>query len=138
MKAETYLERIPKIDALLENLKREYQRQITLSDDIGGGLSFAGRVQTSSNPNKRAAAVGRYIDIEGRIKALEAERDMIIRTLEVLPTPEYKLLYKIYVEGYMVKQLPYELNKSYDWVRKTKAKALRHIQKILDSRKDTP
>ena len=63
------------------------------------------------------------------------KRKDIIETLQELPYNEYKLLYKVFVEDYILKELPDHFCKSYEWVKKTKRLALWHLQKILDEKK---
>ena len=84
--------------------------------------------------HRGADAIGEYCDIDREIKALEGQKNAIIDDLQKLPLHEYKVLYKIYVEGYMLKELPSELNKSYAWVKMKKRRGLDMLQEIIDAK----
>lgn len=136
MNAETYLDRIKKLDTMIRNKLKEYNRWVELAEGIGGA-SVGDRVQSTRNLHKGADAIGNYIDIETEIQALEDERQSIINTLEKLPFTEYDLLYKLYVNYYTMKEVAYHTGKSYDWVRMRKGQALRLLQSVLDARTST-
>lgn len=131
MTAEEYLNQIKKIDAIIINKKRDYKRWVEIAEGLGG-FSVAERVQTTRNLHRGADAIVEYIGIEDEIKELERQRQDIIDTIQRLPYYEYQVIYCIYVDGYMVKELPSKFHKSYDWVKKRKRTALRIIQNILD------
>lgn len=133
MTAEKYLEQIGKIDSVIINKLNDYRRWVEIAEGIGG-FSVGERVQTSRNLHRGADAIGCYIDIESEIKALREKRQSIIDTIERLPCDEYKVIYKIFVEGYMLKEIPSLFDKSYDWAKKTKRDALKRIQDILDEK----
>lgn len=132
MTAEQYLEQIRKIDAIIINKRKDYKRWKDIADGYGGGFSVSERVQTTRNLQRGSDAIIEYIGIEKEIKELEQKRQGIIETLQQLPCDEYKILYCIYVDGCMVKELPSRFRKSYDWAKKMKRKALDHVQQIID------
>ena len=132
MQAERYLEQIKKIDAIINNKKRDYKRWEEIADGLGGGLSVEDRVQTTRNLHRGSDAIIEYIGIEDEIKELEKKRKGIIATIERLPYHEYKVLYAEYVDGYMLKELTSRLDKSYAWVKNKKREGLRLLQIILD------
>jgi DNA-directed RNA polymerase specialized sigma subunit len=129
--AEEYLEQIRKIDTIIINKLNDYHRWVEIAEGMGG-VSVGDRVQTSKNLHQIPDAIGRYIDIEREIEELKRKRQAIIGTIERLPSIEYRLLYQIYVNEKMLKELPSMFGMSYDWVKKTKARALRNVQAILD------
>ena len=131
MQAEKYLEQIKKIDAIISNKLKEYKRWVDVADGMGG-FSVGDRVLSSRNLHKGSDAIAEYIDIESEINALKARKKAILDTIQQLPYTEYQILYKIYVEGYMLKELPSQFDRSYDWVRMKKRKALEMLQDILD------
>ena len=131
MEATRYLERIRKIDSMLENRIEDYQRWLEVAEGLGGE-SLGDRVQTSRNLHRGADAIGQYIDIEKEIEALQLERLAIIRTIERLPQPEYDVTYRIYVAGQTLKELAYTFKKSYDTVKRWKNNALMLVQGMLD------
>ena len=133
MTAEKYLEQIRKIDAIIINKLGDHRRWVEIAEGIGG-FSVGERVQSSRNLHRGADAIGNYIDLESEIKALREKRQGIIDTIEGLPCDEYKVIYKIFVEGYMLKEIPSLFDKSYDWAKKTKRDALKRIQEFLDEK----
>lgn len=75
----------------------------------------------------------RYADAEG-IAELKKRRQAIITTLENLTLREYRVLYEIFVNGLLVKQVPAKLGVSYRWVKEVKRQALDHLQEVLNER----
>lgn len=131
MTAEEYLDQIKKIDSMIKNRLRDHARWVEVADGLGGAFDGE-RVQSSRNLHRGADAIGNYIDIEREISALKRERQEIINTIERLPSTEYDLIYKLYVEDYSMKELAYSKKKSYDWVKFKKKRALMLIQSMLD------
>jgi hypothetical protein len=129
--AEEYLEQIKKIDAMISNKKRDYERWANVADGLGD-FSVSERVKTSRNLHRGSDAIIEYISIEGEIKALEKKRKGIIETLQQLPCDEYKILYAIYVDGCRVKELPSRFKMSNAWVKWKKRQALDHVQILID------
>lgn len=133
MDAEKYLEQIKKYDAVIINKLNDHRRWVELAEGIGG-FSAGERVQSSRNLQKIPDAIGRYIDIEGEITELKRKRQAIINDLEKLPLEEYTILYRLYVEDGSLKELAYDLKKSYDAIRKQKARALQLLQGVIDKK----
>lgn len=132
MNAEAYLDRIKKIDAMIRNKLRDYQRWAEVADGMGGA-ALGERVQSSRNLHRGADAIGNYIDIENEIKCLRFEREAIITKIEMLPPDEYTVIYGLYVDGYSMKEIAYTEKKSYDWVKRKKREGLALIQSHLDA-----
>lgn len=133
MTAEQYIQRVRHIDIILKNKLKEYKQWVDTAEGLGG-ISMGDRVQTSRNLQKIPDAIGRYIDLERDIENLKRERAEILRVLESLPSEEYDVLYKLYVEDFKMKELAYFYRRSYDWAKKKKRLALRNLQRILDER----
>lgn len=134
MTAEEYLKQIKMIDAIIINKRKDYNRWKEIADGYGGGFSVTERVHTTRNLQKGSDAIIEYISIDGEIKALKNKRQGIINTIQSLPYYEYKVLYAIYVDGLMVKELPSLFDKSYEWAKKMKRQALDHVQQIIDKK----
>lgn len=134
MTAEEYLKQIRMIDDIIIDLMKDYKRWKDIADNLGGGFSVEDRVQTTRDLHKGENAIIEYISIDGEIKTLKRKRQGIIDTIQQLPHYEYKILYAIYVDGLMLKELPSKFDKSYDWAKKMKRKALDHIQQIIDKK----
>ena len=141
MKAETYLERIKKIDVLILNKIREYRRWVDAAEGLSGA-AFGERVQSSRNLQRGADAIINYTVLESEIKALEAEKQNIIRNIERLPSEAYDVLYMYYVGKYdkkldrmqyaSLKDIAYKYKISYDGAKKKKQRALRLLGAVLD------
>lgn len=134
MTAEEYLKQIKMIDDIIIDKMKDYKRWKDIADGYGGGFSVEERVQTTRNLQRGSDAIIEYISIDGEIKALKRKRQGIIDTIQQLPHYEYKVLYAIYVDGLMLKELPSLFDKSYEWAKKIKRKALDHVQNILDKK----
>lgn len=131
MSAEEYIERIKKIDSMIKNKLRDHARWLEVADGLGGA-SLGERVQSSRNLHRGADAICNYVDIEREIDALKKERQAIIQTIEQLPSAEYDVIYKLYVEDYTMKEVAYHAGKTYDWVKRHKRSALLMLQTFLD------
>lgn len=131
MTAEQYLRQIETIDTTIAIKRKEYARLVASANSMGG-FCAGERVQATRNLQRGADTIAEYIDVEIEIKALVAKKNAILDTLQRLPSKEYRLLYRVYVEGAMIKELPSEFKKSYSWVQMKKRKALEHLQNILD------
>lgn len=134
MTAEEYLKQIKMIDAIIINKRKDYNRWKEIADGYGGGFSVTERVHTTRNLQKGSDAIIEYISIDSEITALKNKRQGIINTIQSLPYYEYKVLYAIYVDGLMVKELPSLFDKSYEWAKKMKRQALDHVQQIIDKK----
>ena len=131
MTAEQYLSQIELIDTTIAIKRKEYARLVNRADSVGG-LSLGERVQSTRNLQRGADTICEYIDIERELQALQARKKAILDTIGRLPSKEYRILYRVYFEGAMIKELPSEFKKSYSWVLLMKRKALEHLQDILD------
>lgn len=129
--AEKFLNRLSKIDVLIANKSYECQRWKDISMSLGG-FSATEKVSASVSPHGKSDAVCEYVDLEREIKTLKAERRKMMNTIERLPSVEYDLLYKIYVQDYSLKELAFHHKKSYDWVKKRKRNALKLLQELLN------
>lgn len=145
MRAEEYLDQIKKIDEMILNKLDIIKGK---NDDYNlwwerasglGGVSESERVQSSRNLQQIPDAIAKYMDIEReierlnqQIEVLKQKREDIIKTIELLPSIEYKIIYKLYVKDFTMKEIAYNLHMSYEGVKKRKNKALRFIQNIID------
>ena len=130
MNAEAYLDRIKKIDSMIKNKLRDHARWVEMADGLGGA-ALGERVQSSRNLHRGSDAIDTYIDIEREINVLKQERQAIIQTIEHLPSIEYGVIYKLYVEDYTLKELAYHFGKSYEWVKDHKKIGLELVQSLL-------
>lgn len=134
MRAEQFLNQLETLDITIGIKQKEYARLVAMASSMGG-FSVGERVQSSRNLQRGADTIAEYIDLEKEINALKSKKKAILDTLQKLPSKEYKILYRVYAEGAMIKELPSEFKKSYSWVQKKKQIALEHLQTILDEEK---
>lgn len=150
MKAKEYLLQIQKLDRMIENKLEEVEHWKTVASSTT--MSYEGeRVQSSGSKEKMADTVCRYLTMESEINAVIDElidtRQEIIKTIELLNTDEYDLLYKMYVGKrtvkkddsietiYMTLDEVADFNKkSRRWAASVHGRALVNLQKILDER----
>lgn len=129
MTAEIYLERIKKIDAIIENKIEDHHRWVEVANGLGG---FSGeKVSSGRSLDKIPNAIARYCDIEAEIDGLQQERKAIIDKIENLPTLEYKIIYEIYVKGHTIKETAHSLKISTEFVKKHKRKGLTLIGEMI-------
>lgn len=142
--AKEYLQRIENIDILIRNKSIEKAQHHALMMDrattITANMSGE-RVQSSGSKHRMADTVDEklsYIQkIDKRIAELEAEKEEIISTIELLPTDEYDILHKCYVQRMSLKQVSAERDESYSSTTTTHGIALTKLAAILEKRKAT-
>ena len=134
MTAETYLDRIKKIDAMIKNKLRDRARWVEIAEGLGCA-AVGERVQSSRNLHRGSDAIGNYIDIDREIDALKQERQKIVEEVERLPSDEYDVIYMLYVQDCSMKEVSYLKKKSYDWVKAKKKRGLDILQGILNEKK---
>lgn len=137
--AQIYLERVERIDGILEGKLAEQRQWKELALNISANM-IGERVQSSSTNSKMADAIDRVIDMEksvlDAVNGLIAEKQRIVKTLEKLYSPmEYKILHLRYIQYISLTDIAEKLNKEYTWVTTTHGRALKSVQKILDKEK---
>lgn len=134
MKAEEFMEKIQKLNSMLENKRLEKEQLMAIA--TGTTVQIREKVQTSGSKQKMAEAVNSYVDLEnGDIKEIVKQREEAIRVIEQLNVKYYNVLHKIYVQDIDLTDLAAAYDKSYSWATTTKARALCSLQKLLDERK---
>lgn len=139
MNAKEFLRQIKKMDKLIENKMAEVQRWKDIATNVSPNMSGE-RVQSSGNPHKIADAIGRYIDLEREInqdidKLVDAKKD-VISVIEMLNATEYDVLHKVYVQGFTFDEVAFACKHSRSWATTIHGNALKHVQSILDNRKN--
>lgn len=137
--AQAYLKEIKKLDKLIENKLAEVQRWKEIANNTSVNMSGE-RVQSSGSHDTIANAICTYIDLEREIKQcvdeLIAKRKDILNVLEQLDATEYDILHKIYVQGFTLKEIASLYDRRYEWATTTHGRALKHVQIILNKRKE--
>lgn len=139
MRADEYLSRIDRLDARIFDLLTEKQRLMEMATRLSPdmtGLPHAGgvsdrvgsaAVKLASVDEEINRTVDRLIDARAEVTAL----------LEMLPDDEYRVLHQYYVQQRVVGAIaenwtPREITERQ--VFRIKARAMRHVQAILDAR----
>ena len=135
-KAQIFLERAEKIEAILENKLIEQRQWRELALSITANMDGE-RVQTSKSTSKMADAVINCIAIEeeiaGIVEKLIAEKQKVTQTIEKLYSPtEYKILHMRYIQHISLTDISEKLDKEYTWVTTTHGRALKHLESILE------
>lgn len=137
MNAKLFLRQLRKLDRMIENKLIEKDQW----KNIASGTSspaLGEKVQTSSNPQKMADAVCKYIDMEYEIDKyidtlVDAKND-VINVIEQLDATEYDILHKRYVQYLELVDIADMYGKTYSWVTTVHGRALQNVQTILDQR----
>lgn len=146
MQIYEYLNQAKRLDALIEN-KREEEKELWA---LATGITQAndGMPHGSSDPDKMTSIVQKIIAAQARTNAaideyVDAKQD-IIKHLEMLPRKQYEVLYWLYVKKrekrepgqkwyYTWSEVAENLGCSEENIRKTRRRAIKNLQKILDS-----
>lgn len=141
MNAKAFLRQARKYDRMIVNKMAEaaYWRDMAKSITGGAAPETGVRVQSSSSQQRMAEAADKYIDIEREIDAdidrlVDCKR-RIIDVIEQLDTDQYDVLHKVYIQGMDFKQVATVKDMSYSNVTTLHGRALKNVQRILDSQK---
>lgn len=136
MDAREFLRQIRKLDLLIKNKQDEIRQLKEIASSTSADMTGE-RVQTTGNPHRLTDAIDSYIDLESELRQVVAElmakRKEIIAVIEQLPPVEYDVLYRIYVKGQKHWDVADAYGFSYSWSTSTCSRAVRKVQKILDS-----
>jgi DNA-directed RNA polymerase specialized sigma24 family protein len=135
-KAQVFLERVEKIDTIIENKLIEQRQWKDIALSISANMDGE-RVQSSSPKSKLENAVVNCVAMEDEIcecvdKLIEEKRK-VTKVLESLYSPtEYKILHMRYIQYISLSDIADKLNREYTWVTTTHGRALKNVQKIID------
>lgn len=133
MKAKAYLEEIEKLNTKIKNKTIEKDQWWDIA--VSSTASYSGeRVQSSGSQQKNQVAIATYMDYDRQIKKLIEKKNEIISTIEQLPTEEYDVLHKRYVQGMEFQEIADSKGLSYSWATTVHGRARAHVQKIIDQR----
>jgi DNA-directed RNA polymerase specialized sigma24 family protein len=134
---QIFLERVEKIETIIENKLIEQRQWRELAENITANMEGE-RVQSSSTiTSKMANAVLNCVVLEDEIAEavdkLIAEKQKVTQTIEKLYSPtEYKILHMRYIQHISLADIADRLDKEYTWVTTTHGRALKNVQKMLD------
>lgn len=132
--AQIFLERLEKLDALIECKLIErmqwYDLAVSITANMGGEV-----VQSSGSQSKMADAMNKCMDMESEIASvvdkLIALKKEVTQTIEQVDNATwYKILHARYVQRIELKDIADSFGKSYDWVKSTHGRAIQCVQRI--------
>lgn len=146
MQAYEYLNQAKRLDALIEN-KREEERELwALATSVT--QNYDGMPHASGSGDKIANIVQKIVAAQEQTNAaidkyVDAKMD-IIKHIEMLPVKQYTVLYWLYIKKrekrlagqkwyYTWSEVAENLGCSEENIRKTRRRAIKNLQKILDS-----
>lgn len=139
MNAKEYLLQIRKIDKIINNRIEEAEHWRSVATGTTA-YSEGDRVQSSGNKQKMENAVCRYLQMEAEVNEyidkLVDVRQEILLTIENLPTADYEVLHKAYVQCKNFTVIAFEMGKSRSWVTSVHDRALQGVQQMLDRRNE--
>lgn len=146
MQAIEYLIQAKRLDSLIENKREEEMELWTLATSMTQASD--GMPHGASDPDKMTGIIQKIITARERTNAIidkyvDAKQD-IINHLEMLPTKQYEVLYWLYIKKrekrehgqkwyYTWSEVAENLGCSEENIRKTRRRAIKNLQKILDS-----
>ncbi len=135
--AKAFLKQYGKIERVLANKVIEKQRWEDIARSVTASPDGE-RVQSSGKPNKMADAVARIVDIEKEIDGVTAQLDQtrkdILCVIERLPTKEYDVLHKCYIQGMTNGEIAELAGRGYSWAAMNKFRGEIKVQQMLEAR----
>ena len=133
MNAKEYLRQVGKLNYMIRNKTAELEMWRSVAVGISGSRDGE-RVQSSGNPQRMADAVIKCVETERQIYEYIRKKSRIIEDIERLPSEEYDLLHKKYIQFFTLDEIAADSGKSYSWATSVHGIALKHLQEILDER----
>lgn len=139
IRAAAYLGQIGRLNARINNLLQEKQQIMDLATNITPTLSDMPR--GSGTSDKVGNASVKLANLEDQINRIVDQlidtRAEIIALLETLPLDEYTVLHNYFVLGQTIEVIADNMNpkpKTPRQIYRIKARAMKHVQAILDER----
>lgn len=139
MKAIDYLERIGKMDAMIETKREELERLQTLAEKITASVGGE-RVQASGNQQKLEDCVIKIVQAQEEINAsidrfVDYKKEAMKLIDHACDADCIRLLYKRYFYYMKWEEIAVDMNYTYQWVSGgLHQRALSQVQKALDER----
>lgn len=138
MNAKDYLQQIRKINRLIENKTIDANFYRALAEGCAVPGVGSDKVQSSPSPDKMENAIIKCIalqdEIYDKIVELVSAKSHITETLERLPSKEYDVLHKMYVQDIPISVIAEEEEKSVSAICKLHGRGLQHVQRMLDEK----
>lgn len=153
MEAKAFLKQLRKIDRMIVNKEIEIEQWKAIAEGTTAQMGGE-RVQSSGSQDKMANAVCKYTSIQKQVEKhrneLIAVKQDVISVIESLENAtEYDVLHKMYVgktverkDGskynhyFEFQEVADMYDRQYSWATTVHGRALKNVQRILDSRKE--
>lgn len=137
--AQVFLERVEMLDAIIENKLIEQRQWKDLALNITANMGGEKVQASSKSSSPMADAVIKCISMETEIAEavdrLIGEKKKVVQTIEKLYSPtEYKMLHMRYIQHISLTDIADRMNREYNWVTTTHGRALKSVQKLLESK----
>lgn len=138
MKAKEYLQRLKRLDTVINQKIKELEELRTMSTSVGGVDYSKERVQTSpSGDAPFTKIIYRMIDLDEEINReidnYVDEKHRIINQIQGLKNSDYiSLLFKRYVEFKKFETIAVEMNFTYQYVLNMHGYALKEFEKTYE------
>lgn len=134
--SQIYLERVEKLNAMIENKMAELTQWRGIALGITPQLQ-GDRVQSSGSQQKMADAINHVADLQTEInemvdKLIDTKQE-IIETIEKLNATEYDVLHKRYIQGMTFDEIGLARKKSKSWATTVHGRALQSLKLIRAS-----
>lgn len=140
MNVVEWLERIELLDELIKSKQLEYDEALELAANTTSkapdGMPFSNSGQVSDRVGNGAVDLATLAQekLILKDKYIRAKEE-VIKTLEQLPTKEYKVLYRKYIRYMSWEDVAKDTDYSYTQVWRIKILALEHVAEILQKEK---
>lgn len=138
MDAKEMLREIEMIDLKIKNKLIERHQWLDVALGITASMD-ANKVSSSTSTSRMADAVGKCIDMEAEIDELvdalvDAKRSVIAAIEQLDSAVEYNVLHLKYIQYMDLQEIAEKYHKDYSWATTTHGRAIRNLQKLLDSK----
>lgn len=136
MDVQEWLERVKKLDELINAKLAERQRLIDIATDISPKMpNGIPPSNTGTVSQKMQNAVDSLVDLEVEINKLIDQyvdyKHGVIKVLEKLPHNEYGVLHRYYIRGMTLEQVAEDMGYCTRQVMRIKKKALKNLEDVI-------
>ena len=137
MWSEKWLERVKKMDELINAKLAERQRLIEIATDISA-KPFDGMPHSNTGvvSQKMQNAVASLIDLEKQIDGMIDDyvdyKQQVVNTIEQLSAKEYGVLHRYYIREMTLEEIAEDMGYSVRQVLRIKKKSLQNLEDVIE------
>lgn len=140
MKAKEFLERADKAKAIITARLAEIERYNDMAQSITVVLDNIKVTSTHTIQDRMAEAAVMALDASERLLDDIAYYNDVVKeinnTIEQLPVLYYQVLHGVHIQGKYLIEIADDLNKSYSAITTANGRALKELDRLLESRKN--